>query len=214
MYYTYRTPYLSSSSSVCYFYFIQNLDSKLSTLAPQPSPTNPLTIYSFPSPSLIPLSPFPFPFPRTASSKTPPHQIFLFEKKKPKTQMGLFTSPSSPSQQQPSHTTSPSPSPDGGGGFEAPDRSSRARCWRARDDFFACLERHGIVDGIKESERAAAVCGAEGRGFDSGCAASWVSGTMFLFFFFLWFLWFLWFLRGGGRWEDMGKRWGRKDKNG
>lgn len=34
------------------------------------------------------------------------------------------------------------------------------------------------------------------------------------FFFFLWFLWFLWFLRGGGRWEDMGKRWGRKDKNG
>lgn len=40
------------------------------------------------------------------------------------------------------------------------------------------------MDGIKESGRAAAVCGAEGRGFDSGCAASWVSGTMFLFFFF------------------------------
>lgn len=123
--------------------------------------------------------------------------------------MGLFTSPSSPSQQQPSHTTSPSPSPDGGGGFEAPDRSSRARCWRARDDFFACLERHGIVDGIKESGRAAAVCGAEGRGFDSGCAASWVSGTMFLFFFF--FVVFVVFVVFERRWEvgrygeEMGK---------
>lgn len=49
-----------------------------STLNSPHSPHNPLTIYSSPSPSLIPLSPFPFPFPRTASSKTPPHQIFLF----------------------------------------------------------------------------------------------------------------------------------------
>lgn len=55
------------------------------------------------------------------------------------------------------------------------------------------------MDGIKESERAAAVCGAEGRGFDSGCAASWVSGTVFSFFF--WFF-FGWVLREVGRWGD------------
>lgn len=100
--------------------------------------------------------------------------------------MGLFTS--SPSQQPPSHTT---PTPSADGAFEAPDRSSRARCWRARDDFFACLERHGIVDGIKEAERAEAVCGREGQGFERGCAASWVSGTFFLGgggFLVFWFL--------------------------
>lgn len=65
------------------------------------------------------------------------------------------------------------------------------------------------MDGIKESERAAAVCGAEGRGFDSGCAASWVSGTMFLFFFF--FVVFVVFVVFERRWEvgrygeEMGK---------
>ncbi|KAF6218563.1 hypothetical protein HO133_005913 [Letharia lupina] len=86
--------------------------------------------------------------------------------------MGLFTTSSTPTPPPPSHA-SPTPSPDGA--FEAPDRQSRAHCWRARDDFFACLERNGIVDGIREKDRAEGACGSEGKGLDRECAASWVT---------------------------------------
>ncbi|KAM0800854.1 cytochrome oxidase c subunit VIb-domain-containing protein [Usnea florida] len=87
--------------------------------------------------------------------------------------MPLFTSPFTSSPPPPPSHTNPSPSPDGA--FEAPDRQSRAHCWRARDDFFACLERHGIVDGIKDAEAAARACGAEGKGFERECKGSWVT---------------------------------------
>jgi len=82
--------------------------------------------------------------------------------------MGLFTTPPNP---PPSHTN-PAPSPDGA--FEAPNRQSRAHCWEARDTFFACLERNGIVDSIKEKEKAGLACGEEGKGLERECAASWV----------------------------------------
>lgn len=85
--------------------------------------------------------------------------------------MGLFTTSTTPAPPPPSHA-SPTPSPDGA--FEAPDRQSRAHCWRARDDFFACLERNGIIDGIREKDRAEGACGSEGKGLDRECAASWV----------------------------------------
>ena len=81
--------------------------------------------------------------------------------------MGLFTSSPPP----PSHA---SPTPSADGAFEAPDRQSRAHCWRARDEFFACLERNGIVDSIREKDQAESVCGVEGKGFGKECAASWV----------------------------------------
>ncbi len=85
--------------------------------------------------------------------------------------MGLFSA-SSPPAKSPS-LENPTPSPDGA--FEAPNRQSRAHCWEARDTFFACLERNGIVDSIKEKERAGEVCGAENKGLERECAASWVS---------------------------------------
>ena len=84
--------------------------------------------------------------------------------------MGLFSSSSTSA---PTTTTPPSRTPDGA--FEAPNRSTRAQCYTARDQFFACLDRNGIVDGIKEKERADAVCGGENQKLEKECAGSWVS---------------------------------------
>jgi len=83
--------------------------------------------------------------------------------------MGLFTTSPDP---PPTHTN-PAPSPDGA--FEAPNRQSRTHCWRARDNFFACLEANGIVDSIREKDAAEKACGTESKGLEKECAASWVS---------------------------------------
>ncbi|KAL8917062.1 MAG: hypothetical protein Q9208_008178 [Pyrenodesmia sp. 3 TL-2023] len=83
--------------------------------------------------------------------------------------MGLFSSSSS------SSTSSPTPpKPTSDGAFIAPDRSARDRCYEARDAFFACLNRAGIVDSIKESDAAGRECGALEKGMGRECAASWV----------------------------------------
>lgn len=71
--------------------------------------------------------------------------------------------------------TTPSATPSPPTAVSAPNRQSRAHCWAARDTFFACLEQHGIIDSIKESERAGQLCGLEGKGLERECAASWVS---------------------------------------
>lgn len=86
--------------------------------------------------------------------------------------MGLFTTNPSPPSPPP-----PTPSPDGA--FEAPNRDRRAHCWQARDAFFACLEKHQIVDSIKEKDAAEKGCGEEGRGLERECASSWVSWWCF-----------------------------------
>lgn len=78
--------------------------------------------------------------------------------------MGLFSTPT--------QTPAPKPSPDGA--FEAPNRTARANCWRARDQFFDCLERNAIIDSIKDKEGAQSACGEESKGFDKECASSWV----------------------------------------
>lgn len=86
--------------------------------------------------------------------------------------MGLFSSSSSTPNADPSH---PPPSQDGG--FIAPDRSTREACYGGRDSFFRCLDANGIVDSVREDEKAKAVCGNELKEFEKVCAASWVSGT-------------------------------------
>ncbi|KAK6359702.1 hypothetical protein TWF696_000844 [Orbilia brochopaga] len=55
-----------------------------------------------------------------------------------------------------------------------PDRVARQKCWAARDSFFACLDRHAILDSIREAPAAQANCGAELKVFESDCASSWV----------------------------------------
>ena len=56
----------------------------------------------------------------------------------------------------------------------APNRSERSKCWEARDTYFRCLDTNDIVDSIKEGDKAAKVCAAEGKGFETNCATSWV----------------------------------------
>ncbi|KAL2127308.1 hypothetical protein VTI74DRAFT_10938 [Chaetomium olivicolor] len=60
-------------------------------------------------------------------------------------------------------------------GAVAPTRAERAKCWEARDGYFACLDANGIVDALKEDKKAAKVCGKEGEVFERDCAAQWVT---------------------------------------
>ncbi|EMD00071.1 hypothetical protein BAUCODRAFT_63959 [Baudoinia panamericana UAMH 10762] len=73
---------------------------------------------------------------------------------------------------QPTPST-PEPSKDGG--YIAPDRSARAQCWEGRDTFFKCLDKHGIVDSVKEDEKARQACAPELAEFEKCCASSWVT---------------------------------------
>lgn len=82
--------------------------------------------------------------------------------------MGWFSSSDSSS-------SPPKPKISADGTPIAPGRSERAKCWEARDVYFQCLDKHDIVDSIKEGERAAKECSAEGKCFEANCATSWVS---------------------------------------
>ena len=68
-----------------------------------------------------------------------------------------------------------SPTPSADGSFEAPSRSSRAKCWAARDAYFTCLDRANILDAIKDADAAGKACGKEDQKLGKECAASWVS---------------------------------------
>ncbi|KAI9863478.1 MAG: hypothetical protein M1824_000158 [Vezdaea acicularis] len=71
-------------------------------------------------------------------------------------------------------SSSPKPKTSADGMPEAPDRTQRAQCWKARDAFFACLDTHGIIDSIEHSKEAARDCGSDLKAFESNCASSWV----------------------------------------
>ncbi|KAL8644316.1 MAG: hypothetical protein Q9226_007828 [Calogaya cf. arnoldii] len=77
-----------------------------------------------------------------------------------------------------SSTTSPSPSspkPSSDGAFIAPDRRTRAKCYEARDAFFQCLDKNGILDAITDAEKARKECGDVEKAFGRECAGSWVT---------------------------------------
>lgn len=80
--------------------------------------------------------------------------------------MGWFSS------SEPTATASPKATEDGG--FIAPDRSARQHCWDGRDAFFRCLDRNGIIDSVKQADKAAAACPKELQQFEKACASSWV----------------------------------------
>lgn len=73
-----------------------------------------------------------------------------------------------------SQPAAPTPAPSQDGGFIAPDRSARAQCWEGRDSFFACLERNGIIDSVREDKKAREACPKELKEFEGACAQSWV----------------------------------------
>lgn len=79
--------------------------------------------------------------------------------------MGWFTA---------SEIKSSSPKPSSDGAFEAPNRTDRAQCWESRDLYFKCLDTNGIIDSLKEKERAEKACGKHDKEFTKNCAASWV----------------------------------------
>ncbi|KAF2399823.1 hypothetical protein EJ06DRAFT_530605 [Trichodelitschia bisporula] len=58
--------------------------------------------------------------------------------------------------------------------YEAPGRTSRVKCWDARDTYFQCLDRNNILDALKHEEDAARLCGKESQAFEGNCALSWV----------------------------------------
>ncbi len=68
------------------------------------------------------------------------------------------------------------PEPSNDGGYIAPDRSFRAQCYEARDSFFECLDKHDILDSVKEEEKTKQSCPAELKAFEKSCASSWVGG--------------------------------------
>ncbi|KAK0667463.1 cytochrome oxidase c subunit VIb-domain-containing protein, partial [Cercophora samala] len=95
----------------------------------------------------------------------PPTSPFPSEKRKETATMGWLSS-SSPEDQRSQEIRA---------GTVAPSRAERARCWEARDGYFACLDRNNIVDALKEEKAAGKACGAESKVFEKDCAAQWVT---------------------------------------
>lgn len=66
------------------------------------------------------------------------------------------------------------PEPSNDGGYIAPDRTTRAQCYEMRDKFFECLDRHDILDSVKQDKKAQEHCSPELKQFEKSCASSWV----------------------------------------
>lgn len=77
------------------------------------------------------------------------------------------------------------------GGRIAPGRSSRERCWQGRDRFFACLDKHDILNSIKEDGEARRKCGKEIAEFEGACAKAWVCSFFFFTGYALYFYAFI-----------------------
>lgn len=60
------------------------------------------------------------------------------------------------------------------GGRIAPDRNSRELCYESRDTFFECLDKHDILDAIREDDKSRKLCPTEVADYERDCARSWV----------------------------------------
>lgn len=83
--------------------------------------------------------------------------------------MGLFSS-----------STTPESTPD------LTKKSARKVCWESRDKYFACLDKHNILDPRKDPATALAKCSSEDAEFNRDCVKSWVRtglSVLFLFYF-------------------------------
>jgi cytochrome c oxidase assembly factor 6 len=63
-------------------------------------------------------------------------------------------------------------------GAVAPSRSERAKCWAARDAYFACLDANSIIDSVAEDGKARKACGPQSAAFEQDCAAQWVGNLL------------------------------------
>ncbi|RDB25579.1 Cytochrome c oxidase assembly factor 6 [Hypsizygus marmoreus] len=52
----------------------------------------------------------------------------------------------------------------------ASSRQDRKKCWEARDAYFSCLDRVGVVKAGQEGK----ACSTELRKYEDNCAKSWI----------------------------------------
>lgn len=57
-----------------------------------------------------------------------------------------------------------------------PNKAKRQVCWDSRDALFACLDKNNIDDSLNKKElgNVQSKCGAELKGLEASCVASWV----------------------------------------
>lgn len=67
-----------------------------------------------------------------------------------------------------SNTSQPQPN-------EMRKKSSRKLCWEARDNYFACLDKHKIENDLIDSKLAQTHCKTEDDEFEKQCISSWVT---------------------------------------
>jgi len=53
---------------------------------------------------------------------------------------------------------------------EVSTRQDRAKCWEARDQYFACLDKAGVIKAGEEGN----ACSKELKKYEGECARSWV----------------------------------------
>ncbi|KAH7871289.1 cytochrome oxidase c subunit VIb-domain-containing protein [Lentinula edodes] len=51
-------------------------------------------------------------------------------------------------------------------------REDRSKCWEARDKYFACLDRVGVLKPGDEKKDGA--CASEDKAYEQNCAKSWI----------------------------------------
>lgn len=56
------------------------------------------------------------------------------------------------------------------------NRSSRKQCWEARDEYFQCLDKIGVVNALdpKQQPTVEKHCSKQDQRFDDNCATSWI----------------------------------------
>jgi len=83
--------------------------------------------------------------------------------------MGWFSS--SPSAPSPAASTQPTSLE---GTYTPLKRNERKACWEARDAYFKCLDKHDILDAVKDADAALKNCPTENAKYEQDCATSWV----------------------------------------
>lgn len=89
--------------------------------------------------------------------------------------MSWFSSSSTSNKQSTSSTSSSPSSSPSSSDYKPLDRTERQACWEARDGYFSCLDKHNILDAIKDADAAKKSCGPENEVYERDCAKSWVS---------------------------------------
>ncbi|KAF5097654.1 hypothetical protein D0Z03_001351 [Geotrichum reessii] len=64
-------------------------------------------------------------------------------------------------------SSTPEPTPD------LTKKSARKVCWESKDKYFACLDKHSILDPRKDPANVLSKCKSEDAEFNKNCVKSW-----------------------------------------